>query len=276
MPKARVPELPPTGRLGRHHGLAGWLLTLRVRLLVAPVMAGAVVVLSLAACGESTTRPAAFPSSPAVTASAASPRPSPKPSRTVGSLTVDSEAGQLLLTRQDVGSEWRGSVADLARESRTDNPACSGVERGIYSKGSARSLVSASWRYSDTEHSERLDHIVKVHPEHGAAAEIARVRAGVNRCRAWKEGGDAPGYDFTMSMQPVTAPRAGDEAVAWRQSSRYGRAPNVVTKYGVLLRVGEVTSIVQYWPGREIASSAAEKKLRELVAVAAARAEKAR
>ncbi|QGN49833.1 hypothetical protein GKC29_25420 [Micromonospora sp. WMMC415] len=182
---------------------------------------------------------------------------------------------ELLLTSEDIGPAWQSDSAEAPGEQRTSNQACSNAERDLYNKGSAEVVVTAGWVFYGGEQAERVDHIVKVHPARGAAREIARVRESVDRCRTWQAGGVAPGYAFTMSMEFATAPQVGDEAVAWRYNAKTSLAPDVATTYSVLLRVGEVTSLVRYTPSTRMPSSAAEKHLHGLVVAAMARAEKA-
>ena len=238
--------------------------------------AAAVVVLAVAGCGDGTAQPPSTPSSPAAASSSASPAPSSTPSPTRRSLSTETDARQLLLTSQDLGPEWRSysGGADAPGEQRNSNPDCSGVERDLYTKGNARVVVTAGWMFSGAVRTESIDHIVKVHPGGGAADEIAGIRANVGRCRTWQEGGVAPGYAFTMSMESAKAPQVGDEAFAWRHSAKTSLVPDVATTYSVVLRVGDITSLIRYTPGTLMPSSTAEQHLREVVGAAVARAEK--
>ncbi|WP_172899109.1 hypothetical protein [Micromonospora coriariae] len=183
---------------------------------------------------------------------------------------------ELLLGQQDLGGDWQiNGQADLPRERRTSNPGCTRVERDLYDAGSTSLVGSLRWRMRSTEASKAILQVVKVHPKQGAEAEVSRVRASVKRCRSWGEGGDAPGYIFTLSMRSTTAPQAGDEAVAWRYTSRYGPASPAFTTYNVLFRLGDVTSLIEYAPGTRTSAAAAEKELHELAASAAARVDEA-
>jgi hypothetical protein len=98
--------------------------------------------------------------------------------------------------------------------------------------------------FSGAAQTESVDHIVKVHPIGGAASEIGGARARVSGCHAWQEGGVAPEYAFTMSMESAEAPQVG-EAFAWRSSAKTSLVPDVATTYSLLLRIGDVTSLIR-------------------------------
>ncbi|MET7669743.1 hypothetical protein [Micromonospora luteifusca] len=179
----------------------------------------------------------------------------------------------LLLGQQDLDGDWKlFGRGDLPREPQSSDPACTSVERDLYSAENASLQGSLRWRQAGPGTSRAFVQVVKLHPGQGAAAEVARVRAGVKRCRSWgEERGLAPGYLFNLSMQLATAPRVGDEAVAWRYTSRTGSAAPPFRAYNVLFRVGSVTSLIDYSPGAETSDATAEKELHKLVALAAAR-----
>ncbi|MEV1320447.1 hypothetical protein AB0J14_30735 [Micromonospora arborensis] len=179
----------------------------------------------------------------------------------------------LLLDRQDLDGGWKIlGRGDLPREPKTSDPACTRVKRDLYSAENASLQGSLRWRQAGPGNSRAFLQVVKLHPGQGAAAEVARVRASVERCRSWGEGeGLEAGYLHNLSMRLATAPRVGDEAVAWRYTSRTGPAAPPFRAYLVLFRVGSVTSLIDYSAGAKTSDAAAEKELHKLVALAAAR-----
>ncbi|PYC62835.1 hypothetical protein C7C45_32630 [Micromonospora arborensis] len=186
---------------------------------------------------------------------------------------LDKRMLALLLGRQDLDGDWeilgRG---DLPREPKTSDPACTRVKRDLYSAENASLQGSLRWRQAGPGNGRGFLQVVKLHPGQGAAAEVARVRASVERCRSWGEGeGLEAGYLHNLSMQLATAPRVGDEAVAWRYTSRIGPAAPPFRAYSVLFRVGSVTSLIDYSAGAKTSDATAEKELHKLVALAAAR-----
>lgn len=138
-------------------------------------VAAAIVVLAMAACSESKTpsttssSQAATSGSPAAARSSASPTPSPVSSPTRHGPETERELRQFLLTSDDLGPMWHLDSADAPGKQRTNNAACSAVERGLYTKGSARLVVTAGWAFDGAAQTEQVDHIVKAHPWAGGS-----------------------------------------------------------------------------------------------------------